>query len=78
MLLEQVAQRADLLLQGADLALQGRQRLGQGQQVGWEQSWRTGTRGRRFLWEGSQTALVQTGQQLQVLAADPFKRPQND
>jgi len=61
-----------LLLQRGDLSLQGAQPLGQGQErVG--QRWPLAVnRSRWFLWQGSQAAVMQAGQQVQVLTAHPF------
>src|SRR5437764_14733588 len=70
-LLEQVGEISHLLLQRSDLGLQGAKRLWQREELGGQRWQLAGNRRRRLLWEGSQTAMMQAGQQLQVLAASP-------
>src|SRR5260221_573500 len=60
------------LLQRDDLSLQGAKPLGQGQQRGRERRLLVSNEGRRLLWEGSQAALMQASESLQVLTAHPF------
>ena len=72
MLPEEAGEIRHLLLQRGDLSLQGAQPLGQGQE-GVGQRWPLAVnRSRRFLWQGSQAAVMQAGQQVQVLTAHPF------
>ena len=61
-----------VLLQCGDLGLQGAQGLGERQQRSRKLRHLVGQGSRRLLWEGSQTALMQAGQFLEVVLAQPF------
>src|SRR5438067_721168 len=69
---DEAGEISHLLLQRDDLGLQGAQRLGERQERSRQRRRLAGFGGRRLLWQGSQAALMQAGQCLQVLAAHPF------
>src|SRR6266851_2999941 len=72
-LLKEASESSHLLLQCGNLGLQDAQRLWQRQQRGGQRRHLAGGEGcRRLLWEGSQAALMQASQRLQVLLAHPF------
>ena len=70
--LQQEGEISHLLLQNADLSLQGGKLFGQRQQLNRQRWYLAGNRGGRHLGKGSQAALMQAGQHLEVLLAHPF------
>jgi hypothetical protein len=72
LLVEQVSEFGDLLLQSGDLGLQGADHFGQGKEGGGQEWQSSRSRDRWLWWEGSQVAMMQASQQIEVLPAQPF------
>jgi len=69
---DEAGEISHLLLQRGDLGLQGTKPLGERQERSRKLRHLAGEGGRRLLWERSQTAMMQAGQDLQLLTAHPF------
>src|SRR6266496_5921794 len=69
---DEAGEISHLLLQRGDLGLQGAKPLGELQERSRKLRHLAGFGGRRLLWEGSQAARMQAGQQVQLLTAHPF------
>src|SRR6266566_3070304 len=71
-LLKQASEISHLLLQRDELGLHGRKLLWQPEQIGGQRWDLAGKLSRSFFLRGSQTALMQASQRLEVLLAQPF------
>jgi len=71
-LLKKASEISHLLLQRDELGLQGRKLLWQREQIGGQRWDLAGKLSRSFFLRGSQTALMQASQHLEVLLAQPF------